>query len=221
MTDASLLAADTILIQADATGDLHPCAYFSKTFSVTEQNDIYDQELLTVILVHAEWKQYLQDTLHPVLVLTNHKNLSYSKVPHKLSHHQACWSLFLQDFDITWKVTPGTLMGPTGALSHKDHIDPTKDNAHTPIHPDPIVINALDLSLSHHIQQSTLSDPFILKALAALNDGSPLFTCTSLSNWSFNNGHLYFCNHMCLPSTTYHLQTDGQTERINCYIRTR
>ena len=36
MTDASLLAAGTVLMQTDMAGDLHPCAYFSKTFSLAE-----------------------------------------------------------------------------------------------------------------------------------------------------------------------------------------
>ena len=42
-------------------------------------------------------------------------------------------------------------MRPADALSQKDHVDTTEDNAHTPILPDPMVINALDLVLSHHI----------------------------------------------------------------------
>ena len=43
MTDASLLAAGAILMQSDEAGDLHPCAYFSKTFSSAKHNyDIYD-----------------------------------------------------------------------------------------------------------------------------------------------------------------------------------
>ena len=193
MMDASLLAAGTVLMQPDASGDLHPCTYFSKTFSATEQNyDIYNQELLAVILALAEWKQYLQGTSHPVSILTDHKNLSYLKDPCKLSHCQACWSLFLQDFDIIWKVTPGTQMGPADSLSQKDHLDTTADNTDTPIIPDPMVINALDLTLSHHIQSSSTSDPFVLKALVALNVGSPLFTCATLLDWSFDNGHLYF-----------------------------
>ena len=116
--DASLLTAGAVLMQPDASGDLHPCAYFSKTFSAVEQNyDIYDWELLAIIFALSEWKQYLRGTSHPVSVLTDHKNLSYLKDPCKLSHCQARWSLFLQDFDITWEVTPGTQMGPTDALS--------------------------------------------------------------------------------------------------------
>jgi hypothetical protein len=43
MTDVSLLAAGAILLQEDINTDLHPCAYFSKTFITAEQNyDIYD-----------------------------------------------------------------------------------------------------------------------------------------------------------------------------------
>ena len=118
MTDTSLLTAGAVLMQPDTTGDLHPCAYFSKTFSAAERNyDIYDQELLAVILALVEWKQYLQGISHSISVLTDHKNLSYLKDPHKLSCCQAHWSLFLQDFDIVWKVTPGMQLGPADALS--------------------------------------------------------------------------------------------------------
>jgi hypothetical protein len=43
MTDASLLAAGAILLQEDTNTDLHPCAYFSKTFIAAERNyNIYD-----------------------------------------------------------------------------------------------------------------------------------------------------------------------------------
>ena len=43
MTDASLLAAGAVLMQADKNSDLHPCAYFSCAFSSAQCNyDIYD-----------------------------------------------------------------------------------------------------------------------------------------------------------------------------------
>ena len=85
-TDMSLLAAGVVLMQKDINGDSHPCAYFSKTFSLAEHNhDIYDRELLAIILTLSEWKHYLQGTPHPVSVITDHKNLSYIKDPCKLS----------------------------------------------------------------------------------------------------------------------------------------
>ena len=86
MTNASLLAAGVVLMQADENSDIHPCAYFSRTFSSTQRNyDIYNHELLTVILALEEWRQYLQGTAHPITIITDHKNLSYIKDPQKLS----------------------------------------------------------------------------------------------------------------------------------------
>ena len=86
MTNASLLTAGAVLMQTDDNGDHHPCAYFPKIFALAEQNyDIYDWELLAVILALDESQQYLQGTTHPVTIITNHKNLSYIKDPRKLS----------------------------------------------------------------------------------------------------------------------------------------
>ena len=152
MTDTSLLAAGAVLMQADKKSDLHPCAYFSHTFSSAQCNyNIYDHELLAVILALEEWCQYLQGTTHPVTIITNHKNLSYIKDPQKLSRQQARWSLFLQDFNLQWQVTPGTKMAPADVLSRQDHVDTTQDNQEMSICPEPIVIQALDLALAWKI----------------------------------------------------------------------
>ena len=59
MTNASPFTAGAILLQADINGDLHPCAYFSRTFLPAKRNyDNYDWELLAVILALTEWCQY-------------------------------------------------------------------------------------------------------------------------------------------------------------------
>ena len=81
MTDASLIASGGILMQRDGNGDLHPCAYLSQTFSPAKQNyDIYDQELLAIIHALEHWRHYLQGTAHPVVLLTDHKNLTYFRL---------------------------------------------------------------------------------------------------------------------------------------------
>ena len=92
-------------MQKDGNGDYHPCAYHSASFSLAECNyDIYDQELLAVIHALKEWQHYLTGTEHPVVVVTDHKNLGYFKQPQKLSCQQARWWLFLQDYNIKWGV---------------------------------------------------------------------------------------------------------------------
>jgi len=63
MTNASLVASGAVLMQKDGNGDLHPCAYYSKTFAPAEQNyNIYDRELLPIIHALEEWRQYLTGT---------------------------------------------------------------------------------------------------------------------------------------------------------------
>ena len=200
MTDASLFAAGAILLQSDTNGNLHPCAYFSHTFLPTKWNyDIYDRELLAVILALTKWCQYVQGTSHPVTIITNHKNLSCIKDPHKLSCQQARWSLFLQDFDIVWKVLPGAKLTPTDTLSRYNHVDTSSDNADTAIVLEPAIINALDLTLACHIQLSSAMDPLVLRAIQNLSDDTPLFPCSSLADWTFDNGHLYYKGRMYVP----------------------
>ena len=200
MTDASLFATGAILLQSDTNGDLHPCAYFSRTFLPAEWNyDTYDREPLAVILALTEWRQYVQGTSHPVTIITDHKNLSYIKDPRKLSHRQARWSLFLQDFDIVWKVLPGAKLAPADALSQYNQVDTSSDNTDTVIVSEPAVINALDLTLAHHIQLSSSTDPLVLCALQNLSDDTPLFPRSSLADWTFDNGHLYYKGQMYVP----------------------
>ena len=152
-----------------------------------------------VILALEEWCQYLQETTHPITIITDHKNLSYIKDPQKLSRRQARWSLFLQDFNIQWQVTPGTKMAPADALSRHNHIDTTLDNQEMSICLELVVIQALDLALAQKIQSSTESDPLILRALEGLKTRSPLFPCSSMDDWHMTNGHLYFKGRMYIP----------------------
>ena len=203
MTNTSLLAAGAVLMQRDVNGDLHPYAYFSKMFSLAERNyDIYDPELLTVILALTKWKHYLQGTPFAVSIITDHKNLSYIKDFRKLSCRQARWALFLQDFHIEWIVTPSTQMGPADALSRKDTQDTTLDSQDASIVTDPVIINALNLALSTSIAQSTPSDPLVLHILAGLKDGTPLLSRSTLSDWHYDNGHLYFKGQMFMPPSS-------------------
>lgn len=114
----------------------------------------------------------------------------------KLSHWQVHWLLFLQDLDLVWQVLPGAKLAPTDILSQWDHVDTSIDNTDVAIMPLPAVINALDPILIHHIWSSSSTNPLVFKALQNLFDNSPLFSHSSLSDWTFDNGHLYFKGHM-------------------------
>ena len=76
-TDASDRALAAI-ISTYSRGDIHPIAFHSRTFNDTEQNyDIYDKELLAIFEAFKRWHHYLEGTVIPVEVFTNHKNLTY------------------------------------------------------------------------------------------------------------------------------------------------
>ena len=81
-------------------------------------------------------------------------------------------------------------MAPADALSRCNHVDTTQDNQETPICPEPIIIQALDLALAQKIQSSTQLDPLVLQALEALKLGSLLFPHSSKDDWHMTNGHL-------------------------------
>ena len=73
-------------------------------------------------------------------------------------------------------------MGPADTLSHNDTQDTTLNNQDASIIPDPVIIKALDLALSTSITQSTPSNPLVLRVLAELKEGTPLFSHSTLSD---------------------------------------
>ena len=75
-TDASDYALGAILsIQIDS-GEIHPVAFHSRTFSAPELNyDTHDKELLAIFDTFRVWRHFLEGSSMPVDVVTDHKNL--------------------------------------------------------------------------------------------------------------------------------------------------
>ena len=97
---------------------LHPIAYYSATFTPTEHNyDIYEQELLAVMQSLVHWRQYLGWTKEPFIILTDHKNLQYWKLPQKLNRWTARWHADLQEYDYEIQYIPGKTNIPADTLS--------------------------------------------------------------------------------------------------------
>jgi len=96
----------------------HPVAFYSKSLSLVEQNyEIYDKEMLAIIRTLEEWRHFLEGAQHPVEIWTDHKNLEYFMTAKKLNCRQACWSLYLAQFDFKLIYRPGQSMGKPDALS--------------------------------------------------------------------------------------------------------
>jgi len=84
-TDASAYGVGAVLSQEGGSSNSpnskpkrHPIAYYSNTFTPTEQNyDIYKREFLGVIKVLEHWRPYLIWTEKPFIIEMDHKNLTY------------------------------------------------------------------------------------------------------------------------------------------------
>ena len=76
--DSSDYATGAILSQEQSDGKWKLVAFLSKTLSETKRNyQIYDKEMLTVMRVLSEWRQYLLGTRQTFEIWTDHKNLEY------------------------------------------------------------------------------------------------------------------------------------------------
>ena len=98
--------------------------------NVAEQNyQIYDKELLAIILALKQWWQYLEGAWHKVTILSDHQNLQYFGRAQTLTRRQAWWGLFLMRFDYEIKHRPGRLGGKPDKLSRwPDHKLDVPDN---------------------------------------------------------------------------------------------
>ncbi|CAJ0946555.1 unnamed protein product [Ranitomeya imitator] len=55
-----------------------------------------------------QWRHWLERAKHPVVVLTDHKNLTYLESAKRLNPRQARWSLFFSRFDFVVSYLPGS-----------------------------------------------------------------------------------------------------------------
>jgi hypothetical protein len=59
--------------------------------------------------------------------------------------------------------------------------------------------HAIDVALTDKITLSTPSDPLVLSALQALNEGASLFPCAQRTDWLYQEGKLYFKGRLYMP----------------------
>jgi RNase H-like domain found in reverse transcriptase len=89
-TDALDYALGAILSMFDASSELHPVAFHSRTFSSAELNyDVHDKELLAIFEAFKRWQHYLEGSALPIDVVTDHKNLEYFSTTKLLTRRQA------------------------------------------------------------------------------------------------------------------------------------
>ena len=84
--NASGYAIGGILTQQQPDESWKPILFPSQALNETERNyEIYDQELLAIMIGIRHWRQYLLGG-NEFKVWTDHKNLEYFRSPQKLNH---------------------------------------------------------------------------------------------------------------------------------------
>jgi hypothetical protein len=98
-TDASSYVSAGVLSQYDDQGVLHPVAIFSKNHSPAAENyKIYDQDSGAIVKSLEQWRPECEGSVHPIKILTDHKNLEYFMTSKLLNQRQTRWSEFLSRF---------------------------------------------------------------------------------------------------------------------------
>ncbi|ESK89783.1 hypothetical protein Moror_16820 [Moniliophthora roreri MCA 2997] len=201
--DASKWATGAVLRQKGADGEWHPCGYLSKSFSPTERNyKIYDHELLAIYQALMEWHHYLMGRKFKIVVLSDHKNLTYFWTTQKLNRRQARWSLFLSEFDLGLVHVPGKSISQADALSRRsnEQDDVDSDNKDIVVLPDRLFIKGIDLGMKEDIAERLGPDDFHKLALEQLlHQGVPPIR-SALSDWKIKGDLLFFQNRVYVPN---------------------
>ncbi|SJL18610.1 uncharacterized protein ARMOST_22207 [Armillaria ostoyae] len=126
--DASNSAIGAVLSQ-EQEGRWRPVAFMSKALTATERNyEIYDKELLAIMLALSEWCHYLMGALEDVEIWTDHQNLQYFRKPQKLNRRQARWVTELAEYHFVLKHKPGTANVKADLLSRRSDHDQGEDD---------------------------------------------------------------------------------------------
>ena len=129
-TDASDYALGAILSLQLDSGEIHPVAFHSRTFTAPELNyDTHDKELLAIFEAFRVWRHYLEGSGIPIDVLTDHKNLEYFSTTKVLTRRQARWSEYLSQFNLVIRFCPGRLRTKPDSLTRRWDVYPKGGNS--------------------------------------------------------------------------------------------
>jgi hypothetical protein len=120
-TDASEFAIAGVLSQEQKDGSVRPVAYYSRKMSgaETRYSSIYEKELLALVRAVEQWRCYLEGNAHPVLLLTDHKGLTWLNSTAELSGRQARWVEKLAELEYKVTHVAGTDNVVADALSRR------------------------------------------------------------------------------------------------------
>ncbi len=106
--DALGYAVGAVLLQRKEDGKKHPIGYYSATLNEAQRNyDIYDLELLAIVMALKNWRPLLAGSPHKIIIYSDHLNLQYWRLPQRISRRVAREVLELSEYDFEICHLPG------------------------------------------------------------------------------------------------------------------
>ena len=81
--------------------------------------DIYNKELLAIVVVLKEWRAFLQRTIEPFIIKTDYKNLIGFLTTKELNRRQVRWAEILAEYYFEIEYIKGTDNARADTLSRK------------------------------------------------------------------------------------------------------
>jgi hypothetical protein len=98
--DVSDYAVRGVLSQKNNNSKIRLVTYILRKLSNMEQHyDIYNKELLAVVICLIEWRHYLEGIEHLTTVYSDHKNLTYFTTIKELNQRQVRWAEKLASYN--------------------------------------------------------------------------------------------------------------------------
>ncbi|CAJ0964878.1 unnamed protein product [Ranitomeya imitator] len=159
--DASEIGAGAVLSQRGSDCSvMKPCPFFFRKFSPAERNyDVGNRELLAMKWAFEEWRHWLEGAKHRVVVLTDHKNLTYLESAKRLNPRQARWSLFFTRFDFVISYLLGSKNVKADALSRSFVPDSPGLSEPAGILKEGVIVSAISRDLRRVLQKFQANKP--------------------------------------------------------------
>jgi len=84
--------------------------------------NIYNKELLGIVIALKEWRAFLQNTKEPFVVKTDYKNLISFLITKELNKRQVKWTKMLAEYHFEIKHVKRSDNAKTDALSRKEEL---------------------------------------------------------------------------------------------------
>ena len=142
-------------------GKSHPISYYSQTLTEVERNyNVYNQELLAMVEGLDHNRPLLVGTHLPIIIKTDHLNLTHWREPQKISRQVAHQVLQLAEYNFEIHHIKGTANGKADALSRQPDYDTREDNNQdVTVLPDALFVCTIMMINTNHEDQ----DESILK----------------------------------------------------------